>query len=161
MKNVLYTLFFSLLLISCQSDDDDLPVNNTILNSTIKIDGVAFVPTEINVVNGTPSSPEEESLVFTLKNTSQNEQIIVKIDYPNSATTPNGIYNFGIGQIGTMLFAQGSYVKGSSYHSLSGYTVQVTLLGNDKYKIDFQNVEAVNINTSSIKIIIGYCEGDF
>lgn len=161
MKNGFYALIFSLLLIGCKSDDDSLPENNKIINSTIMVDGVAFVPTELKVMNGTPNFSEEESLVFTLKNTSQNEQIIVKIDYPNSSTAPDGIYNFGIGEIGTMLFAQGSYGKGSNYYSLAGYTVQVTSLGNDKYKIEFQNVQAVNINSGLIVVISGYCEGDF
>ena len=88
MKNGFYALIFSLFLIGCKSDDDSLPENNKIINSTIMVDGVAFVPTELKVMNGTPNFSEEESLVFTLKNTSQNEQIIVKIDYPNSSTAP-------------------------------------------------------------------------
>lgn len=47
-------------------------------------------------------------------------------------------------------------------YSLAGYTVQVTkLLGDSKYKLDFQNVQAVEINTGNIIIISGSCEGTF
>jgi hypothetical protein len=160
MKNSFYVLVFSLFLVSCQSDDNGSKVN--LINSTIKVDGIAFVPNEIKVENGTPNFSGEGSLVFTMKNTSENEQLIVKIDYPlTSSSAPNGVYDFGIGVIGTMLFAQGNYSKGINYYSLAGYTVQVTSLGNNKFKLEFQNVQAVSINTNTISIITGYCEGNF
>lgn len=160
MKNVFCVLLLSLFLVNCHSDDT--ASNDKIINSTIKVDGIAFIPTEIEVLDGIPSFSGEESLVFKMKNTSENEQMIVKIDYPlTSSTAPNGVYDFGIGVIGTMLFAQGSYSKGENFYSLAGYTVQITSLGNSKYKIEFQNVQAVNINTKSISIIYGYCEGVF
>jgi hypothetical protein len=157
----LFLFLTSLLVLSCSSDD-----NNQSVNTNILVDGVAFTPTSYKVENGTSNPLGEASLVFSLTkgtlNTANYEALVFRIYYPlTSSSAPTGIYNFGIGQTGTMLFANGSYAKGTAFYSLAGYTVQVTAFGGKKYKLEFQNIEAVGFSNSSIKIISGYCEGYF
>lgn len=130
------------------------------------IDGIQFLPTKVKVVNGVSSTVGEAVLVFSLTkgnlNSDNNESLVFKIIYPiASSIAPNGIYDFGIGVTGTMLFAQGDYSKGSTIYSLAGYTVKVTSLGNNRYKLEFQNIQAVNINNGNIIIISGFYEGQF
>ncbi len=157
----LFTIVITMLA-SCSSDTN---VNQTI-DSNIIANGMTFVPNSVNVSNGIASIEGESALIFSLlKGTIGNsnyENISFKINYPLTlSSAPSGTYEFGIGETGTMLFAQGSYVKGSISYSLAGYSVKVTALGNDKFKLEFQNIEAVNISNGSVIIISGYCEGKF
>lgn len=137
------------------------------VDSNILVDGAAFAPTSFKVVNGTSNQPGEASLVFSLTkgtlNTAGYEALNFTVKYPlTSSSAPNGTYEFGIGEIATTLFANGSYAKGTSYYSLAGYSVKVTALGSNKYRLEFQNIEAVSMPISgTTKIISGYCEGDF
>lgn len=157
MKKIIMFFLTTMFLVSCSSDD----AGSSNITSNIKIDGVSFVPNTITVDDA--SNTEEGSLVFALAKSSTKESVVVKINYPiNSPTAPNGTYDFGIGETGTMLFAQGSYAKNNKYYSLAGYTVKVTKTGeNNSFKLEFQNVEAVDINTGNISIISGSCEGTF
>lgn len=161
MKNIILILFTALLFISCESSDDSAPT----FESNISVDGVQFVPTTATVSSATANMPGESALNFTLTKgafgSSNYEAIQFKINYPQtSSSAPNGVYDFGIGVIGEMLFANGSYVKGDTVYSLAGYTVQVTALGDDEYRLDFQNIQAVNpFVEEEIKIISGYFEG--
>jgi Na+-transporting NADH:ubiquinone oxidoreductase subunit NqrA len=59
-----------------------------------------------------------------------------------------------------VLFAQGSYVKGATAYSLAGSTVQETVLSNTEYRLDFQNIQAVNPLNGDMVIISGYYEGE-
>jgi hypothetical protein len=136
------------------------------VDSNILVDGAAFVPTSFKVVNGTSNQPGEASLVFSLTkgtlNTAGYEALNFTVKYPlTSSSVPNGTYEFGIGEIGTTMFANGSYAKGTSYYSLAGYTVKVTALGGNKYRLDFQNIQAVGVTSGDTKIISGFCEGNF
>jgi hypothetical protein len=46
-------------------------------------------------------------------------------------------------------------------YSLAGYTVQVTVLSNTKYRLDFQNIQAVNpFDLEEMVVISGYYEGE-
>ncbi len=161
MKKVIAILAISFLFINCQSNDDGSSVDSSVI-STIKIDGVAYVPTIIQVDEAV-ATDDEGGLVFSLRKPATNQSLVVRIGYPlDSSVAPNGVYDFGIGETGTMLFASGSYTTSDAIYSLAGYTVQVTkLAGNSKYKLDFQNVQAVEINTGNIIIISGSCEGTF
>lgn len=157
-------LIFVSLLFACSSDDNTTSMNFT---SNIKVDGVPFTPDKAKVVNVVPNSSGEESKVFTLEKGTFGEDnyeaIVVIIKYSSSSSVaPNGVYDFGIGEVGETLFAQGSYKKGdgSNFYSLAGYTIQVTSLEINKYKLEFQNVQAVGINSNIIKIISGTFEGD-
>ena len=161
MKKVIAILVISFLFLKCQSNDDGSSVDATVI-STLKVDGVAFVPTTLQV-DDVVATNDEGGLVFSLRKPATNQSLVVKIGYPlDSSLAPNGVYDFGIGETGTMLFASGAYTTSSAMYSLAGYTVQVTkLLGDSKYKLDFQNVQAVEINTGNIIIISGSCEGTF
>lgn len=160
MKKIIAVICISFLFMNCSSNDDGKIVDTTIF-STILVNGVAFVPDFLKLepsITGT-----NENLTFNLMDIANGQSLIVSIQYPeNTANSPNGIYDFGIGETGTMLFASGSFTSNDFIYSLAGYTVQVTkLLGNNKYKLDFQNVEAVEINTGNMIIISGTCEGNF
>lgn len=157
MKKYLFLVMVSFFLVNCSSDDS----GSSTITSNIKIDAVNFVPNKLTVSDA--SNEQEGSLVFALTKSSTQESIVVKINYPlNSSSAPNGTYDFGIGETGTMLFAQGSYTKNNKFYSLAGYTVKVTKTGeNNKFKLEFQNVQAVEINTANMILITGSCEGTF
>jgi hypothetical protein len=161
MKNFIVILFTALLFTACESSDDSAPS----FESDISVDGVQFVPTKATVAPATANMSGEAALNFTLSKgtvgSSNYEAIQFKINYPQtSSSAPNGVYDFGVGVIGEMLFTNGSYVIGDNVYSLAGYTVQVTALGDDEYRLDFQNIQAVNpFVEEEIKIISGYFEG--
>jgi hypothetical protein len=161
MKKI-FLLFVGIMMLSCSSDN-----NNTSVDSNILVDGAAFTPTSFKVQNGTSNPVGESSLVFSLTkgtlDTASYEALNFTVKFPTtSSSAPNGTYEFGIGEIATTLFANGSYAKGTNYYSLAGYSVKVTALGGNKYKLEFQNIEAVSMPISgTTKIISGYCEGDF
>ena len=161
MRKIVALIFISFFFMNCQTNDDGSSVDASII-STIKVDGIAFVPTIIQV-DEVVAIEDEGGLVFSLRKPATNQSLVVKIGYPlNSSVAPNGVYDFGIGETGTMLFASGGYNTSDAIYSLAGYTVQVTkLAGNSKYKLDFQNVQAVEINTGNMIIISGSCQGTF
>ncbi len=156
------TIFICLIFVflSCSSDD-----NNKAIDSNIIIDGRQFKPTSVIVDN--QSTTEQGALHFSLtrgnSSTSDNETIMFTVEYPlNLNAAPNGIYQFHIGNIFDSLFANGIYFNGTDVYSLAGNFVKVTSLGGKKYRLEFQEIEAVNINNISELIVIsGYCEGDF
>ena len=161
-KRILLLLSVFWVAISCSSSDD----NSTTVDSNILVDGVAFNPTNFRVDNGSSNALGVSSLVFSLTkgsiNTANYEALVFTIEYPlTSSSSPNGTYEFGIGETATTLFANGSYAKGTKFYSLAGYTVKVTALGESKYKLEFQNIEAIGIPDGDIKIISGYSEGRF
>lgn len=161
MKKIFLLVIFISTLTACDSSDD-LSIN---FDSDIQVDGIEFIPTNTTVSNATPSFPDEGAMAFALtKGTVGNadyEAINFTVNYPlTSSSAPNGVYDFGIGVIGETLFAQGSYVNGSLVYSLAGYTVQVTVLSNTEYRLDFQNIQAVNPLNGEIIIVSGYFEGE-
>lgn len=162
MKKLLFSIvFLSLFITNCSSDGDSQNIDSEIIAN-----GIEFVPTKLKVSNGVALVEGEAALDFSLtkgsSGSSNYEALTFKINYPlTSSSAPNGTYEFGIGETGTMLFAQGSYIKGSTTYILAGYPVKVTSLGNDKFKLEFQNIQAVNPSDFSQIIISGYCEGKF
>ena len=162
MKKFLLLFVSVLLFTACDSSDD----SSLDFDSDIQVDGIEFTPTNATVSNAIASMPSEGAMAFALtKGTIGNsdyEAINFTVNYPlTSSSAPNGVYDFGIGVIGEVLFAQGSYVKGSKAYSLAGYTVQVTVLSNTKYRLDFQNIQAVNpFALEEMIVISGYYEGE-
>lgn len=161
MKKVILIFLSIAFLVGCSSENESQNIDSEIIAN-----GLEFLPTKLKVSNSVVSIEGESALDFSLSKgtagSSNYEAITFKINYPlTSSSAPNGTYEFGIGEVGTMLFAQGSYVKGTTAYSLAGYSVKVTALGNDKFKLEFQNIEAVNPIDFSQIIISGYCEGKF
>lgn len=161
MKKFLLLFVSVVLFTACESSDDD----SLDFDSNILADGVEFIPTNAAVSNATASIPGESAMNFALTKgtvgTSGYESINFTVNFPlTSSSAPNGVYEFGIGVIGEMLFAQGSYLKGATAYSLVGYTVQITVLSNTEYRLDFQNIQAVNPLNGDVVIISGYYEGE-
>jgi hypothetical protein len=160
-KNLVILVVILLGLTSCASDS-----SSSTIDSNILVDNVPFKPSKATVANATSSYIGQTALHFTLEKgvagTSNYESINFKINYPLiSSSAPNGVYDFGIGVIGEMLFASGEYVKNNSYFGMAGYTVKVTALGGKRYKLEFQNIQAVNIVNQDEVILTGSYEGDF
>jgi hypothetical protein len=159
MKKMVFVLLV-VLVSSCSSDS-----SSPSFTTSIAANGIEFKPTKAKIADATANIAGEDALSFTLEkgtiNTANYESIVFKINYPlTSSSAPNGIYDFGIGVIGETLFAQGSYYKGNKIYSLAGYTVKVTALeGYHNYKLEFQNIQAVNPLDSSVIIISGVFEG--
>ncbi|MDP2162123.1 MAG: hypothetical protein Q8K02_16710 [Flavobacterium sp.] len=161
MKKLLLLFVSVLLFLACNSSDD----SSLNFNSDIRVNGVVFTPTNARVSNATANMPGEGAMAFSFtKGTSGSsgyEAVNFTINYPlTSSSAPNGVYEFGIGVIGEVLFAQGFYVKGSTAYDMAGYSVQVTALSNNEYRIDFQNIQAFNPLNSQVVIISGYYEGE-
>ncbi len=160
MNKIIALIVFIILLISCQTNDDGGSLV-TKINSSITINGVAIVPTELSASE--PITVGEGSQVFILQRKATNQAILVKIYYPlNSSISPNGVYDLGVGEIDTTLFAKGGYIGNNIQYSFSGSNVEVTkLTGINKYKLNFQNSQALEINSENIIIISGSCQGTF
>lgn len=161
MKKIFLLLVVLVSFVACDTSDNE----SIVFDSDIRIDGVEFTPTNAIVSNATASMPGDGAMAFALtKGTTGNsnyEAINFTVNYPlTSSSAPNGVYDFGIGVIGEGLFAQGSYVKGSSAYSLAGYSVKVTVLTNTEYRLDFQNIQAINPITAEMVILSGYFEGE-
>jgi hypothetical protein len=161
MEKFLLVLVSVILFTACESSDSD----SLDFDSNIIADGVEFIPTNATVSNATASMPGDGAMDFSLTKgtagTSSYQAINFKVNFPlTSSSAANGSYEFGIGVIGEVLFAQGSYVKGATAYSLAGSTVQVTVLSNTEYRLDFQNIQAVNPLNGDMVIISGYYEGE-
>jgi hypothetical protein len=160
MKKYLVFLLMTLFLTSCASDSSSTATSN------ILVSDVPFKPSKATVANETSSYTGQTALRFTLEKgvagTSNYESITFKINFPLvSSSAPNGVYDFGIGVIGEMLFASGDYTKNNAHFSMAGYTVKVTALGGKRYKLEFQNIQALSIVNQEEVIISGSYEGDF
>ena len=123
MKKLFVLLVAILLVTACDSSADD----SLAFDSNILVDGVEFAPTHAVQSNATANTPGEAALNFALTKgtfgTSGFESINCTVNYTlTSSSAPNGVYEFGIGVIGEVLFAQGSYGKGSTFYSLAGFT---------------------------------------
>ncbi len=161
MQKILILFLSVFVLNSCTSSDE----TSSSFESNILVNNVRFIPTSARVLQANSNIPGESALNFNLsKGTvgySNYEAISFNIMYPtNSSTAPSGVYDFGIGVIGEVLFANGTYVKGNSFYSLAGFTVQVTHRGNNDFRLDFQNIEAINPVTGGSVIISGFFDGN-
>lgn len=162
-------LIIILIGVSCNKKDDEIVNinNNSTVISNITVDGLEFKPTKAFVKNVIANRSGELAKEFTLEKDNLGvESLQFKINYPNTfASAPNDIYQFGPIVNNENYSAQGSYNKGSQYYGLEGYFVKVTTMDNNRFKLEFQNIQAIKFQqyppvTETI-IISGTYEGQF
>lgn len=162
-------LFFAaaamaLLLTGCSSDDDDSNSEAT----NIMIDNVPFnqsgaVAPFFNAQTMYQESGDTKVRMFQLTSFSNDsnstEQLSVTIDYPSSQTSINGTYPVDSFEDAS---ANGGYTIGQDVYFLEEGSVTVTDLGSNKYKLQFNNVIAVEFDeVLPNKTITGSYEGIF
>jgi hypothetical protein len=166
---IMKKLFFAftaltLLLTGCSSDDSDSNSEGT----NILIDNVAFnasgaVYPFFNANTVYQEDSQSKVRLFQLAsfsgNTNSTEQLSVSISYPVAQTSINGTYPVDSFEDTS---ADGGYSIGDEAYFFEGGTVTVTDLGNNKYKLQFNNVIAVEFDeVLPNKTITGSYEGIF
>jgi len=156
---------------SCSSDDSGDATASFV--STISIDGVAFIPATPNNPVASPiatsfeagvNNGESNLRIFhmlktgTIGDINGMESIQLSVFYPTTQTSVNGTYDFDFNmeEISDP-YIQGSYTQGMSMETFQDGTITVTDLGNNKFKIVFNNV----VTTQSQMGITGSIEGTF
>jgi hypothetical protein len=174
MKKLFFALtVLAVALTGCDNDDDN---NQLSFTSSVKIDGndfnlshdknKTFLHTTLTPASNQPDS--QNARMFTIqKETGENpetEQLAVVVRYPKGATV-DGTYLFEIADPIGNRFGNGAYYTPEQTYSFAGYSVTVADLGNSKYKLTFNNVQAVymmpNNSISEPIIISGTFEGTF
>lgn len=148
MKKILLLLTAVILLQSCTNDDDTATDN---LKSTIQIDGEDFKLSEATSFFYNSNDPElysrrihliDNNPVDSLKN-----YISLQLIYPKSRPSATGRYtNHMLEEGQTQLVGHGLLVFGTGGTLMfSGAAINVTDYGNDKFKIEFENMNLVAI----------------
>ena len=159
---------------ACSSDDSGSDTNpETSFESTISIDGVAFVPGGSSNVFGSPlgtsltegiNNGESNVRIFQMVQTGAMgdieamKSLNINLIYPANQTNINGTYGFEYNENDPMgdPYIQGSYMQGMNMEPYTEGTITVTDLGNNNFKLVFNNVA-----TSGGKTITGNIEGTF
>lgn len=140
-----FILFLLLTTIGCSSDENN---NSKPFESSIKIDGISFIPKEVTAFNA--STNLEKRIDFILiKNTNSStdlDEMVFAIFYPISAANASGTYQMN-GHQGV-----GTYTKGDLSFNFYNGSVLVDDLGNNKFNVTFQNVKG-NIGNGNPQII--------
>jgi hypothetical protein len=171
MKKILILVsILSLFITSCSSDDSSSSNN---AESNIMIDGVRFIPGtndenfdyvftsfEAGVLNG-----QANSRIFGFSNNtdiiSDLESLQIDVVYPSTETSVTGSYSSANLTIQDM-YAQLSYIKGFTQYYFTSGLIVVTDLGNNKFKIEFDNVTLSNFDDANdTKTLSGYYKGTF
>ncbi|RZK11160.1 MAG: hypothetical protein EOO46_07755 [Flavobacterium sp.] len=159
---------------ACSSDDSGSNTNpETNFESTISISGVAFIPGGSSDVFG---SPLVTSLTEGTNNGLTNvrtfhmiqtgamgdiaavKSLNINLLYPINQTSINGTYGFEYNENNPTAdpYILGSYMQGMNMEAYAEGTITVTDLGNNKFKLVFNNVV-----TNGGKTITGSIEGTF
>lgn len=154
----------TLMFTSCSSDDSD----SNVAGSNISISGVAFnasgaVAPFFNASTLFQADGDTNTRLFQLTSFSSTanstEQLAVTINYPASQTSINGTYPVDSFED---VSADGGYTIGQETYFFEEGTVTVTDLGNNKFKLQFNNVTAVEFDeVLPNKTITGAYEGVF
>ena len=166
-------LFFIISI--CSSDDNSSSSSNeSSFISKILVDGKSFVPLantdeDSNIVTSFESgvnSGQANLRTFHLfkltSNLSTSESLQLSIIYHISHSSINGTYSLTISDIEVNTAAQGSYTVGFNSYSFDDGSLSIVDLGNNKFKLTFNNVNGTNLFDDSLqKTITGYCEGVF
>ncbi|TDP57977.1 hypothetical protein [Flavobacterium dankookense] len=154
MKRVLFAFIaLSTILIGCSSDSDSKS-----FESTIKIDGVSFLPKEITAYP--LNSSFEKSLIFVLKKNLDTpmdlDEMVFRINYPLTQADASGTY------LMTGMQGTGNYTKANNSYLFFNGNIVVEDLGNNKFNISFQNVKGSEGNGSTTVITVtGSISGKF
>jgi len=166
MKNLLL-LFTALgLFASCGDDDASTSALPNDYQSSITIDGVAFTPSpatasESHVVtsasHGTPNVTER---TFTIRQAGNNKGINLYTHY--AGTNASGTYTvYHEGPVDTEFTGGGSYMFDDMVFPFKeGSTFKVTDLGNNKFKIELNNIQ-IGDGTTTPTVVNGIFEGTF
>ncbi|MFC6095962.1 hypothetical protein ACFPVY_04840 [Flavobacterium qiangtangense] len=165
MKKLFYAVaVMAFMFTGCSSDDDSSNAEAT----NIMIDNVPFnqsgaVAPFFSASTMFDSDDESKMRSFQLASfgngTSAAEQIALYITYPASQASINGTYPVDSFDDAN---ADGGYMKGEDGYFFEEGTVTVTDLGNNKYKLQFNNVIAVDeAETLPNKTFTGSYEGVF
>lgn len=162
-------LFFAFTLVAlsltgCSSDDSDSNPEDT----NIFIDGVAFnssgavfpfFSTNTTFQENSDSKTRLFQMISTNSDFSAMEQLSLSINYPTAQSSINGTYPIGSIEDPS---ADGGYSNGDATYFMEEGTVTVTDLGNSKFKLQFNNVIAVDFDeVLPNKTITGSYEGTF
>ena len=157
----------TLLMTGCSSDDSDTNAQAT----NIMIDGVAFnaagaVAPFFNASTTFQQNSQMNSRSFSLISISggieNSEQLSLNFLYPLLQTSINGTYTINSDDFDDENISLGMYTKGSNYYGFDSGTITVTDLGNSKFKLQFNNVVAIDIQeVLPSKTLTGSYEGTF
>lgn len=141
------------MLLSCSSDSD-----SKLFESTISIDGVAFIPKEITAYPS--NSSVEKSTVFVLQKNIDTpmdlDEMVFRVNYPLSQSNASGTY------LMTGLQGTGNYTKAENSFGFYNGSVTIEDLGNNKFNITFNNVKGTPGNSSTQVITVsGNINGKF
>lgn len=174
MKKLFLCLTAIAMFTSCSSDDSGSTTSpTTSFESNILIDGAAFVPGSPNNLLGNPlgtaftegiNNGQSNVRIFQMVKTGAMgdiqavQSLNLSLIYPAAQTSINGTYGFDYNEDNPMAtpYIQGSYMKGMNMEPYTDGTITVTDLGNNKFKLVFNNV-ATNQGSS----IAGSIEGTF
>jgi len=165
MKKIIFAIaVVASMFTSCSSDDNDSNVEAT----NIMIDNVPFnqsgaVAPFFSANTMFDSDDDSKMRSFQLASfgngTSPAEQITLFITYPASQASVNGTYPVDSFDDAS---ADGGYMRGEDGYFFEEGSVTVTDLGNNKYKLQFNNVIAVDeAETLPNKTFTGSYEGVF
>lgn len=169
MKKKIFVLSLLLLgCISCSSDSSsDVIEEPQGFTSTIVVDGLAFKPNNgvYTVKNETLIFDPVTKLSFTIKNIGSNQQDLgtlwINIMYPTSQKSITGEYSFGPGTSKDLL-GNAELLRGDKRYGFVGYTINVTDLGNSRFRFEFIDPYAiVNGNLNEKVTVKGSIEGKF
>ena len=163
MKKLLLFVFAITAMVSCSSDSGENQID-----SQLKIDNVGFSPDQdadgVHYRNTYKVVQDDTTVqIFTLEKgqpVNGNWQIFqVQISYP-TAQGANGTYNFDVMNSGQALgFFQ---IPSNSGFTIDHGSVTVKDLGQDNYKLTFNNVTATHyLGTLPNKSVTGYFKGHF
>ena len=177
MKKLFLCLTAIVMFSACSSDDSGSTTNptnpETSIESTISIDGVAFVPGSPNNLMGNPlvtnltegiNNGQSNIRIFqmvqaeAMNDIGAIKSLNINLTYPANQANINGTYGFEYNEDDPMAdpYILGSYMQGMNMQPYTEGTITVTDLGNNKFKLVFNNVVA-----SQGSSITGSVEGTF
>ncbi|MDI1255706.1 MAG: hypothetical protein PSV16_06360 [Flavobacterium sp.] len=161
-----------LLFSSCSGSDDG---GSASVTSHIMINGTLFTPDAntgmlqniVTSFQAGSNSGAANTRVFALNNQgtslSDSKSIEVIVTYPFSQASIDGTYLLDGGLSGNVNnYAGGSIFDSGAFLSFASGTVTVTDLGNNKFKLEFNNAVAENFLDETVtSTVTGYFQGTF